>query len=87
MEDLQTVTEIAMPALDLSDSLGQSSRFADDIESAYLASALTLPHLHYIQDDGRTLLQAVSSREAMTGEWAGPGPPSSARRARKRTKT
>jgi hypothetical protein len=55
MEDLQTVTEVALPALDLSDSLDQSSRFADGIESAYLASALTLPHLHRIKDDGRTL--------------------------------
>ena len=55
MEDLQTVTEIAVPALDLSDSLGQSSRFADGIESAHLASAKTLLNLHPIKDDGRTL--------------------------------
>lgn len=57
MEDLQTVTEVAKPPLDLSDSLGQSSRFADGIESAYLASAMTLLHLRYIKDDGRTFCQ------------------------------
>lgn len=55
MEDLQTVTDMALPALDLSDSLGQSSRFAVGIESAYVASAMTLLILQPIKDDGRTL--------------------------------
>ncbi len=62
MEDLQTVTEVAMPALDLSDSLGQSSRFADGVESAYLASAMTLLHLHRIKDDGRTLYKQSAAQ-------------------------
>jgi hypothetical protein len=86
MEDPQTVTELAPPAHDLSESLGKSSRFVNRIKSAYLASAMTLPHLHSIKDDGRRLLQAVSSRSTVTGCCSEPGLLSSARRAPKRSR-
>lgn len=86
MEDLQTVTELAQPALGLSGYLDKSSRFVDRIKSAHLASAMTMPHLHPIKDDGRRLSRAVSSRSTITGCSSEPGLLSSARRAPERSR-